>query len=98
MARVTKPDLRPKIPNFSSGPCAKRPGFTVEALASAMLGRSHRAAEPKARLAEVIARSRAILGMPADWKLGIVPASDTGAIEMAMWSLLGERPRRSARP
>jgi phosphoserine aminotransferase len=92
MARVTKPDLRPQIPNFSSGPCAKRPGFTLDALAGAMLGRSHRASEPKARLAEVINRSRAILGMPADWKLGIVPASDTGAVEMAMWSLLGERP------
>ncbi|WP_419757630.1 phosphoserine transaminase [Acidisoma sp.] len=92
MALVAKPDLRPQIPNFSSGPCAKRPGFTLEALAGAMLGRSHRASEPKARLAEVIARSRAILGMPTDWKLGIVPASDTGAVEMAMWSLLGERP------
>jgi phosphoserine aminotransferase len=92
MARVTKPDLRPQIPNFSSGPCAKRPGFTLDALSGAMLGRSHRASEPKARLAEVINRSRAILGMPADWKLGIVPASDTGAVEMAMWSLLGERP------
>ena len=92
MARLTKPDLRPQTPNFSSGPCAKRPGFTLDALAGAMLGRSHRAAEPKARLAEVISRSRAILGMPAGWKLGIVPASDTGAIEMALWSLLGERP------
>jgi phosphoserine aminotransferase len=92
MARITKPDLRPQIPNFSSGPCAKRPGFTLDALSGAMLGRSHRAREPKARLAEVITRSRAILGMPADWKLGIVPASDTGAVEMAMWSLLGERP------
>jgi phosphoserine aminotransferase len=92
MARVTKPDLRPRTPNFSSGPCAKRPGFTLEALSGAMLGRSHRAREPKARIAEVITRSRAILGMPADWKLGIVPASDTGAVEMALWSLLGERP------
>ncbi|MBW4021835.1 MAG: phosphoserine transaminase [Proteobacteria bacterium] len=92
MARLTKPDIRPQNPNFSSGPCAKRPGFTLEALSGAMLGRSHRAEEPKARLAEVIERSRAILGMPADWKLGIVPASDTGAVEMAMWSLLGERP------
>jgi phosphoserine aminotransferase len=92
MALVTKPDLRPRNPNFSSGPCAKRPGFTLEALSGALLGRSHRAAEPKARLAAVIARSRAILGMPEDWKLGIVPASDTGAVEMAMWSLLGARP------
>ena len=92
MALVTRPDLRPQNPNFSSGPCAKRPGFTLDALSGAMLGRSHRASEPKARLAEVITRSRTILGMPADWKLGIVPASDTGAFEMAMWSLLGERP------
>jgi phosphoserine aminotransferase len=92
MARVTKPDRSPQIPHFSSGPCAKRPGFTLEALSGAMLGRSHRASAPKARLVEVITRSRAILGMPADWKLGIVPASDTGAVEMAMWSLLGERP------
>jgi phosphoserine aminotransferase len=92
MARLTRPDLRPDNPNFSSGPCAKRPGFTLDALSGAMLGRSHRAKEPKARLAEVITRSAAILGMPAGWRLGIVPASDTGAIEMAMWSLLGARP------
>ncbi len=92
MASAAKPDLRPHNPNFSSGPCAKRPGFTLEALAGAHLGRSHRAAAPKARLNEVIIRSRAILGMPADWRLGIVPASDTGAVEMALWSLLGARP------
>lgn len=92
MALVTKPDLRPQNPNFSSGPCAKRPGFTLAALDGALLGRSHRAKEPKARIAEVITRSKAILGMPADWKLGIVPASDTGAVEMALWSLLGARP------
>jgi phosphoserine aminotransferase len=91
MALVTKPDIRPHNPNFSSGPCAKRPGFTLDALSGAMLGRSHRAKEPKARLTEVISRSRAILGMPDGWKLGIVPASDTGAVEMALWSLLGER-------
>src|ERR1700740_3512638 len=91
MAIAAKPDVRPANPNFSSGPCAKRPGFTLESLAGAMLGRSHRAAGPKARLAEGIERSRAILGMPDDWRLGIVPASDTGAMEMAMWSLLGER-------
>src|SRR3984957_8944950 len=76
----------------ASGPCAKRPGFTLDALSGAVLGRSHRAREPKARLAEVIERSRAILGMPTDWRLGIVPASDTGAVEMALWSLLGARP------
>ncbi|GAB0116424.1 phosphoserine transaminase [Acidisoma sp. 7E03] len=92
MALVTKPDIRPQNPNFSSGPCAKRPGFTLAALEGALLGRSHRAKEPKARIAEVITRSKAILGMPADWKLGIVPASDTGAVEMALWSLLGARP------
>ncbi len=91
MASATKPDMRPANPNFSSGPCAKRPGFTLDALSGALLGRSHRAAAPKARLAEVIDRSRAILGMPADWRLGIVPASDTGAVEMALWSLLGPR-------
>ena len=92
MASAAKPDLRPASPNFSSGPCAKRPGYRLDALAGAYLGRSHRAAGPKARLAEVITRSRAILGMPADWRLGIVPASDTGAVELALWSLLGARP------
>ncbi len=91
MAFATKPDVRPANPNFSSGPCAKRPGFTLDALAGAFLGRSHRAAAPKARLAEVIDRSRAILSMPDDWRLGIVPASDTGAVELALWSLLGPR-------
>ena len=92
MAIAPKPDIRPPNANFSSGPCAKRPGFTLDALSGAMLGRSHRAQEPKARLAEVIERSRAMLGMPEDWRLGIVPASDTGAMEMALWSLLGARP------
>ena len=93
MASAATPDIRPANPNFSSGPCAKRPGFTLDALAGAFLGRSHRAAEPKARLAEVITLSKSILGMPADWRLGIVPASDTGAVEMALWSHAG-RPRR----
>ena len=92
MASAAKPELRPVDPNFSSGPCAKRPGFTLDALSGAFLGRSHRAAEPKARIAEVIDRSRAMLGMPPDWWLGIVPASDTGAVEMALWSLLGPLP------
>jgi len=87
-----RPLAAPQNPNFSSGPCAKRPGFSLAALEGALLGRSHRAKEPKARLAEVIALSKEILGMPADWRLGIVPASDTGAIEMALWSMLGERP------
>jgi phosphoserine aminotransferase len=91
MAIAATPDMRPANPNFSSGPCAKRPGFTLSALSGALLGRSHRARRPKARLAEVIDRSRKILRMPADWKLGIVPASDTGAVEMALWSLLGAR-------
>jgi phosphoserine aminotransferase len=84
-----KPGLRPANPRFSSGPCAKRPGWTLSALEGALLGRSHRAGAPKARLKEVIDRSRAVLGMPDDWRLGIVPASDTGAVEMALWSLLG---------
>ena len=86
------PELRPANPRFSSGPCAKRPGWSPAALDAAVLGRSHRAREPKARLAEVIARSRAMLGLPADWRLGIVPASDTGAVELALWTLLGPRP------
>src|ERR1700759_2245088 len=92
MANTPKPAVRPANANFSSGPCAKRPGFTLGALSGAQLGRSHRAGGPKARLAEVIERSRAILHMPQDWRLGIVPASDTGAVEMALWSLLGARP------
>jgi phosphoserine aminotransferase len=76
---------------FSSGPCAKRPGWSLAALEGALVGRSHRAPEPKARLAEVIERSKAVLRMPEGWRLGIVPASDTGAIEMALWSMLGPR-------
>ncbi len=88
---AAKPHLRPANPDFSSGPCAKRPGWSLEALSGALLGRSHRASGPKARLAEVIDRSRAILGLPQDWLLGIVPGSDTGAVEMAMWSMLGAR-------
>jgi len=87
-----KPSVKPQRPQFSSGPCAKRPGWSLDALSGALLGRSHRAKAPKQRLQAVIERSKALLGMPAGWKLGIVPASDTGAIEMAMWSLLGERP------
>ncbi len=86
-----KPTRRPKRPEFSSGPCAKRPGWSLEALSGAVLGRSHRAKAGKERLKATIDRSRALLGMPADYRLGIVPASDTGAIEMAMWSLLGPR-------
>ena len=86
-----KPALKPNNPCFSSGPCAKRPGWSLDALKDAALGRSHRAKIGKAKLAEVIERSKKLLGMPSDYLLGIVPASDTGAIEMAMWSLLGER-------
>lgn len=86
-----KPQGRPRSPDFSSGPCAKRPGWTLQALDKALVGRSHRSKPGKARLAEVIDRSRAILGLPEDYRLGIVPASDTGAVEMALWSLLGER-------
>ena len=86
-----RPVRRPDNPNFSSGPCAKRPGWSLQALEGALLGRSHRAAGPKARLQEVIERSHRLLGMPAAWRVGIVPGSDTGAVEMAMWSLLGAR-------
>lgn len=86
-----KPTHKPARPEFSSGPCAKRPGWSLEALAGAFLGRSHRHKVGKAKLAEVIDRSRALLGMPADWRLAVVPASDTGAVEMAMWSMLGAR-------
>jgi phosphoserine aminotransferase len=86
-----KPQARPANPCFSSGPCAKRPGWTVAALSGALVGRSHRAKAGKAKLAEVVSRSRAMLGIPADWRVGIVPASDTGAVEMALWSLLGAR-------
>jgi phosphoserine aminotransferase len=88
---MTKPQILPTRREFSSGPCVKRPGWTVEALTGAMVGRSHRAAVPKARLKEVIDRSRAILGIPESTRLAIVPASDTGAVEMALWSLLGPR-------
>src|SRR5713101_278928 len=86
-----KPSLRPRIANFSSGPCAKRPGWSLPALADACLGRSHRSTAGKAKLREVIDRSRAVLGIPADFRIGVVPASDTGAVEMALWSLLGAR-------
>ncbi len=86
-----QPATRPKNPQFSSGPCAKRPGWSVAQLEAACVGRSHRSSEGKAKLAEVIDRSRKILGLPADYRLGIVPGSDTGAVEMALWSLLGAR-------
>ncbi len=86
-----RPSARPGNPSFGSGPTAKRPGWSLAALEGAMVGRSHRAAPAKARLNEVITRSSTILGLPADWRLGIVPASDTGAFEMAMWTMLGAR-------
>ncbi|HUC63458.1 MAG TPA: phosphoserine transaminase [Alphaproteobacteria bacterium] len=86
-----KPSQRPRTTHFSSGPCAKRPGWTPAALAGACVGRSHRSKEGKARLNEVIEKSRAILGVPKDYRMGIVPASDTGAVEMALWSMLGAR-------
>ncbi|MSO89101.1 MAG: phosphoserine transaminase [Rhodospirillaceae bacterium] len=88
---MTKPTIRPRVPHFSSGPCAKRPGWSAAALNGALTGRSHRSKEGKARLADVIERSRRLLGLPKDYRLGIVPASDTGAVEMALWSLLGQR-------
>ena len=88
---TTRPDARPDRPQFSSGPCAKRPGWSIDGLNGALTGRSHRAAPAKARIQEVSDRSRSILGMPDDWKVGIVPASDTGAVELALWSMLGER-------
>ena len=88
---TTRPTDRPERPHFSSGPCAKRPGWSPQALAEALVGRSHRAAPAKARIQEISDRSRSLLGLPADWRLGLVPASDTGAVEMALWSLLGAR-------
>ncbi|WP_459774043.1 phosphoserine transaminase [Asaia astilbis] len=86
-----RPDKKPARPFFSSGPCAKRPGWTLSALDGALLGRSHRAPEGRARLKEVIDRSHRLLEAPKDWKIGIVPASDTGAVEMILWALAGER-------
>ena len=85
------PEKKPASPLFSSGPCAKRPGWTVKNLQSAPLGRSHRAAIGKSRLKEAIDRTHAMLGLPQDYLIGIVPGSDTGAVEMALWSMLGQR-------
>ncbi len=87
-----KPGLRPVIPHFSSGPCPKRPGWSLQALTDALLGRSHRSKAGKAKLQRAIDLTRDVLEVPADYRIGIVPASDTGAVEMAMWSLLGARP------
>ena len=91
MTQHAEPAVRPENPRFSSGPCAKRPGWSAAALADAPLGRSHRAKPGKAKLAEAIELTREVLQVPADYRIGIVPASDTGAVEMAMWSLLGPR-------
>ncbi|WP_026989557.1 phosphoserine transaminase [Fodinicurvata sediminis] len=91
VSAANKPATRPANPNFSSGPCAKRPGWSLSALEDAFTGRSHRAKAGKAKLQEVIDRSKSILGLPEDWRLGVVPASDTGAVEMGLWSLLGAR-------
>ena len=91
MTLIQKPDMRPANPNFSSGPCSKRPGWHPDVLSDAFLGRSHRHAIGKAKIKEVITRTRSVLGIPDDYRIGIVPASDTGAVEMAMWSLLGPR-------
>ena len=88
---VTAPEVRPANPNFSSGPCAKRPGWSLDALSDAPLGRSHRAKVGKAKLQQAIDLTREVLQVPADYRIGIVPASDTGSVEMALWSLLGER-------
>jgi phosphoserine aminotransferase len=86
------PSMRPRVPHFSSGPCAKRPGWTAQALNDAVLGRSHRSKAGKAKLKRAIDLTREVLQVPAQYRIGIVPASDTGAVEMALWSLLGPRP------
>src|SRR6185437_8640954 len=86
-----KPGVRPACPHFSSGPCAKRPGWNLQGLTDAALGRSHRAKIGKAKLKRAIDLTREVLEIPTDYRIGIVPASDTGAMEMALWSLLGQR-------
>ena len=88
---IAQPDMRPRVPHFSSGPCAKRPGYDLNNLKDAALGRSHRSKIGKAKLKLAIDKTREILGIPDDYLIGITPASDTGAFEMAMWTLLGER-------
>ena len=89
---MNKPNIKPNHPYFSSGPCSKRPGWSLDALSDAFLGRSHRAKMGKAKLNEVITKSKQVLELPEDYFVGIVPGSDTGAIEIAMWNLLGTRP------
>ena len=89
---IAKPGVRPLVPHFSSGPCAKRPGWNLQALTDALIGRSHRSKSGRAKLKRAIELTREILGVPAEHRVGIVPASDTGAVEMALWSMLGARP------
>jgi|SRR5487761_1798556 phosphoserine aminotransferase len=89
---ITAPAVRPLVPHFSSGPCAKRPGWSAQALDNAVLGRSHRSKAGKAKLKRAIDLTREVLQVPASYRIGIVPASDTGAVEMALWSLLGPQP------
>ena len=91
MTAIERPAVRPANPHFSSGPCAKRPGWTAKNLENALVGRSHRSKPGKARLVDAIEKTRSVLGVPADYRIGIVPASDTGAVEMALWSMLGPR-------
>ena len=91
MTTPATPELRPANTHFSSGPCSKRPGWSLDALSDAALGRSHRAKVGKSKLKQAIDLTREILQVPADYRIGIVPASDTGAVEMALWSLLGPR-------
>src|SRR5208337_4954725 len=88
---LNMPSVRPAVPHFSSGPCAKRPGWASQNLKDALLGRSHRSKPGKAKLKRAIDLTREVLQVPADYRIGIVPASDTGAVEMALWSLLGAR-------
>src|ERR1700691_4283729 len=89
---IATPAVRPNVPHFSSGPCAKRPGWNPQALHDAVLGRSHRSKAGKAKLKRAIDMTREVLRVPADYRIGIVPASDTGAVEMVLWSMLGPRP------
>src|SRR3989442_1029727 len=89
---IAKPGARPLVPHFSSGPCAKRPGWSLQILTDALIGRSHRSKAGKAKLKRAIDLTREVLEVPAGYRIGIVPASDTGAVEMALWSLLGQRP------
>ena len=88
---MEKPNLKPNNPNFSSGPCAKRPGWKIENLTNANIGRSHRSAEAKAKLKLVIDKSKELLNLPNDYLVGIMPASNTGSLEAALWSLLGQK-------